>query len=86
MNGLNVYDPCGHDTRQFLLAPSARGLPIFGVRLDIMKRVRDRTIPIILPSGKNILIDMVFTINIGHTNLNTSRVCLFITLNANMYP
>ena len=61
-----------------------------------MKLVRDRTIPIILPSGKNILVNMVFKVNVGYTNLDTrqiqsrlgSRVSLFIAANANMagYP
>ena len=40
-----------------------------------------------LPSGKNILVNMVFTINIGYTRLG-SRVCPVIALIANMaeYP
>ena len=65
-------------------------------RLDRMKLVHDRSIPIILPSGKNILVNMVFKISDGYTNLNTrqiqsrlgSRVCIFIAPNANTagYP
>ena len=58
--------------------------------------LRNRTIPIILPGGKNILVDTMFKIIIGHTNLDMrqlqgrrgSRVCPFVTSNANMagYP
>ena len=77
-------------------APPVAGLPISQDKLDKMKLVRDRTIPIILPFGNNILVNMVFKINIGYTNLNTMqiqsrlgcRVCLFSDPNANMtgYP
>ena len=67
-------------------AMSVGGLPISQDRLDILKFVHNRTIPIILPSGKNILGNMVFKISVGYTNLDTrqiqsrlgSRVCLFI--------
>ena len=69
------------------------GLPISQDGLDRMKLVRDRTIPIILPSGKNILVNMVFKVSVVYTNLDTrqiqsSRVCIFIAPNANMggYP
>ena len=72
------------------------GLPISQDRLDRTKLVRDRTNPINLPCGKNILADMVFKINRECTNLDTrqiqsildSRVCLFIAPNGNMagYP
>ena len=49
MNGSNVYD-------YFILpAPPVGGLPISQDWLDRMKLVHDRTIPIILPSGKDIL-------------------------------
>ena len=41
------------------------GLPISQDRLDRMKLVRDRTVPIILPSGKNVLVNMVFKISVG---------------------
>ena len=75
-----------------LPAPPVGGLPISQDRLYRMKLVRDSTIPIILPCGKNILDNMVFKISVWFTNLDTgqikrrlsSRVCLFITLNANM--
>ena len=76
-------------THNFILpAPPVGGLPISQDRLDIMKLVHDRTVPIVLPSGKN----MVFKINIGYTNLKTrqiqnrfgSRICLFIDSNASM--
>ena len=93
MNGSNMYDRGGNDTRQ--LHPSCiacRGLPISQDWLNRMKIVRDRTIPIILPSGKDILADTMFKISVGYTNLGTrqiqcrlgSKVCLFIALNAIM--
>ena len=79
-----------------LPAPPVGGLPISQDWLERMKLVRDRTIPIIVPSGKNILADTMFKITIGYTNLGTrqiqcklgSKVCLFIALNAIMagYP
>ena len=55
-----------------------------------MKFVRDRTIPIILSSGKNIL-KCLKSFNIGYNNLGTrqiqcrlgSKVCLFIVTNVN---
>ena len=72
------------------------GLPILQDWLNKMKLVHDRTIPIILPSGKNILADTMFKIIIWYTNLGTrqiqwrhgSRVCLFVAHNANLagYP
>ena len=68
------------------------GLPVSQDPLDILKLVRDRTIPIILPSGNNILVNIVFKISVRHTNLDTKKiqsrlgsiVCLFIAPNANM--
>ena len=79
-----------------LPAPPVGGLPMSQNWLDRMKLVRDRTIPIILPSGKNILADTMFKTTIGYTNLGTrqiqcrlgSKVYLFIALNAIMagYP
>ena len=51
MNVSNVYDRCGYDTRH-LPAPPVGGLPISQDWLDRMKLV-----PIILPSGKDILAD-----------------------------
>ena len=79
-----------------LPAPSVGGLPISQDWLDRMKLVRDRTIPVILPSGKDILVDTKFKIIIGYANLGTrqiqcrlgSKVCLFIALDASMagYP
>ena len=50
-----------------LPAPPVGGLPISQNWLDKMKLVYDRTIRIILPSGKNILVNMVFKINIQYT-------------------
>ena len=41
-------------------APPVGGQPISKDWLDKMKIVRNRTIPIILPSGKNILVDTMF--------------------------
>ena len=43
-------------------APPVGGLPISQDWLDRMELVRDRTIPIILPNGKNILADTMFKI------------------------
>ena len=45
------------------------GLPIFQDRL-----VRDRTIPITLPSGKNIRANMLYKISIGYTNLDKRQI------------
>ena len=47
------------------------GLPISQVWLDRMKLVRDSTISVILPSGKNILVNMVFKVCVGYSNLDT---------------
>ena len=63
-----------------LPAPPVGGLSISQDRLDRMKLVHDRTIPIILPSGKNILVNIVFKISVG---------CSFeisITFIADEYP
>ena len=68
------------------------GLLIYQDWLDKMKLICECTTPIILPSGKNITVNMVFTISVEHTNLDTRpiqsrlgrRVCLFITPNVNM--
>ena len=71
-----------------LPAPPVGGLPISQDWLDRMKLVHDRTIPIILPSGKDILVDTMFKIIIGYTNLGTRLNLPFIALNASMagYP
>ena len=79
-----------------LPAPPVGGLPIPQYQLARMKLVRDRTIPITLPSGKNILSDTMFKISVGYTKLGMreiqgrlgSRVCLLVTSNTNMagYP
>ena len=45
-----------------LPAPPVGGLPLSQDWLDRMKLVRDRTIPVILPSGKDILVDTMFKI------------------------
>ena len=52
-----------------LPAPPVGGLPISQDWLDRMKLVHDRTVPIILPSGKDVLVDTMFKIIIGYTNL-----------------
>ena len=54
-----------------LPAPPVGGLPISQDWLDRMKLVHDRTVPIILPSVKYILVD---TIIIGYTNLGTRQI------------
>ena len=81
----------GTTQHNFILpAPPVGGLPIYQDWLDRMKLVRDRTIPVILSSGKDILVDTMFKIIIGYTNLGTKQIqcCLFIALNASMagYP
>ena len=52
-----------------LLAPPVGGLPISQDWLDRMKLVQDRTVPIILPRGKDILVDTMFKIIIGYTTI-----------------
>ena len=65
-----------------LPAPRVGGLPISQDWLDRMKLVYDHTIPIILPSGKNILADTMFKITIGYTNLGTRQIqCRLDALN-----
>ena len=53
-----------------LPAPPVGGLPISQDWLDRMKLVRDRT----MPSGKDILVDTMFKIIIGYTNLGTRQI------------
>ena len=57
-----------------LPAPPVGGLPISQDWLDKMKLVRNRTIPVILPSGKDILVDTMFKIIIGYTNLGMRQI------------
>ena len=65
MSQMSMTD-AGTTQDSFILpAQPVRGLPISQDQLDRMKLVRDRTIPIILPSGKNILVNMVFKIKIN---------------------
>ena len=75
MNGSNVYDRCGHDTR--LLHPSCtacrRTANLPGLA-DRMKLVHDRTVPIILPSAKDILVDAMFKIIMVYTNFGTRQI------------
>ena len=96
MDQIGMTDASTTQDNSILPAPPVGGLSISQDRLDRIKIVRDSTTLIILPSGKNILVNMVFKISVGYTNLDTrqiqsrllSRVCLFITPNANMagYP
>ena len=57
-----------------LPAPPVGGLPLSQDWLDRMKLVHDRTVPIILPSGEDILVDAMFKIIIGYTNLVTRQI------------
>ena len=58
----------GKTQDNFILpAPPVGGLPISQDLFDGMKLVRNRTVPIILPSGKNILVDTMFKISVGYT-------------------
>ena len=74
MNGSNVYDQCMTQDYFILPAPPVGGLPISQDWLDRMKLVHDRTVSIILPSGKDILVDAMFKIIIGYTNLVTRQI------------
>ena len=57
MNGQMCMTDAGTTQYNFVLpAPPVGGLPISQDWLDRMKLVRNRTIPIILPNGKNILV------------------------------
>ena len=95
--GQTCMTDAGTTQDYFILpAPPVGGLPISQDWLDRMKLVHDRTVPIILPSGIDILVDTMFKIIIGYTNLGTrqiqgrlgSWICLFIAPNASMagYP
>ena len=42
-----------------------------------MKLFSNHTIPIILPNGKNILVDIVFKISKGYTNLDCQSTGLY---------
>ena len=55
-----------------LPAPNVGGLPISQDRLDRMKLVRNRTLLIMLPSGNNILVNMVFKISVGPFSIKHS--------------
>ena len=55
----------GTTQNNFILpVPPVGGLPISQDWLDKMKLIRDRTIPIILPSGKYILANLMFKISV----------------------
>ena len=57
-----------------LPAPPVGGLPISQDWLDRMKLVHDRTIPIILPSGKNILADAMCLQSLSGTPTLTQAI------------
>ena len=81
-----MTDACTTQDTFVLPAPPVGGLPISQDWLDRMKLISYRSIPIILPSGKNILADTMYKINIEYINIGTrqiqsildSRDCLFI--------
>ena len=50
-----------------------------GLQWPMIEDNLNRTIPIILPSGKNILADTMFKITIGYTNLGTRRAIFYDT-------
>ena len=91
-----MADPGTTQDNFILPSPPVRGLSISQDQPHKMKLVLDRTIPIILLNGNNILADKVFKISIVHTNLDTSQiqsrlgsiVCLFATPNTSVagYP
>ena len=61
-------------TQDYLILPAlpVGGLPISQDKLDRIMLLRDHTIPNTLPSGKHILVNMLFKISIvGHTNFDT---------------
>ena len=76
MNGSDKYDRMGTTQDNFILpAPPVGGLPISKEWRDRMKLVRKCTIPIILPSGKYILVNnMVFKMSTGYTNLDMRQI------------
>ena len=69
MSQMSMVDAGTTQDNFILPAPPVGGLPISPDWLDRMKLVCNRTIPIILPSGKNMLADTVFKISIWHINL-----------------
>ena len=50
------------------------GLLISKYLLDKMKLVCDHTIPIILTSGNNILVNMAFKIHVWYTNFDMRKI------------
>ena len=60
-------------TQDYFILPALRvgGLSIS--QDDRMKLVRNRTIPIILPSRKNILVNVVFKVNVGTPTLTRGK-------------
>ena len=87
------YDRCRHDIRQLHPSSTAcsRTANLPGPAWQ-NEACLQRNIPIIVPRGKNILVNIVFKISIGYTNHDTrqiqsrfgSRIYLFIASNANM--
>ena len=94
MNVSNVYDRCGHDTRQ--LHPSCTACRRTATLPGLALQNEACSWPHRLPSGKDILADYIFKISVGYPNLVTrqiqarlgSWICLFIAPNASMagYP
>ena len=75
-NGRQVIDEYADTTQDNLILPvPPKGrLPIPHDWLDKINLVRSRIIPIILPSGKNILADTMFKISIGDKNLGIKQL------------
>ena len=70
----------GTEKDNFILPASpVGGLPISPDPLHRMKLVHNRTIPITLLSGKNILDNMVFKISIGYTNLHMRQTQIWLS-------
>ena len=73
---INASDEYAGTTEDnFILpTPPVGGMTISQDRIDRMKDVRNRTIPITLPSGKNILADTMFKISIVHISLGMRQL------------
>ena len=70
MRQMSMADSCTTQYYFTLPAPPVGGLPISHAWRDRVKLVSNRTIPIVLPSGTNILADTMLKISIGHTNVD----------------
>ena len=69
-----MTDACMTQDDFILPAPPVGGLPISQDGLDRMKLVRDRTIPIILPNGENVMVKFMFRIIIVYTNYSKRQL------------